>query len=121
MKNAAEIVKNAERIYATRDIEAAVAMYTDDAVIVWNDREVARGIDQVRAFHERFFDPSLTELDLKKTLIASGDNVIVVEFRASWKNPDSSRGQQSAAEHWFMEGGKLREWRAFVTTKKVTD
>lgn len=120
MKCAAEIVKQAEAVYRARDLEAAVAMYTEDAVIVWNGREVARGIDAVRAFHERFFDPARTDLRLDKTLIAASDGVIAVEWRAGWANPDGSRGEQIAAEHWFMDGEKLKEWRAFAITKRVT-
>jgi uncharacterized protein (TIGR02246 family) len=121
MKSAEEIVRYAEAVYRARNVDDAVAMFTDDAVIVWNGREVARGIDAVRAFHESFFDPALADMTLDKTLIASGDDAIAVEWHATWQNPDGTRGEQTAAEHWDMVGEQLKEWRAFAITKRVAD
>ncbi len=121
MDDAAEIVKQAEAVYGARNLEAAVSMFADDAVIIWNAREVARGNDAVKAFHESFFDPAITNLTLQKTLIATSNDVIAVEWFATWVNPDGSRAEQTAAEHWFMQGNKLKEWRAFVTTRRIND
>ncbi len=119
MKSPEQIVARAEDIYRRRDLEAAVAMFEPDAVIVWNGREVARGPEAIRAFHERFFDPSLEDIELRKTLRAASGEVIAVEWRARWRNPDGSRGEQVAAEHWTMKGERLTEWRAFVHTKRI--
>ncbi len=121
MRSAAEIVKHTEAVYQARDLEAAVALFAADAVIVWNGREMARGLDAVRAFHEGFFDPTKTDLTVEKSLIAASGDAIAVEWRAGWTNPDGSRGEQTAAEHWFMAGEKLAEWRAFAITKRVSD
>jgi uncharacterized protein (TIGR02246 family) len=90
MDDAADIVEQAEADYSARNLEAAVSMFADDAVIIWNAREVARGKDAVREFHERFFDPAITNLTLKKTLIASSDDAIAVEWFATWVNPDGT-------------------------------
>jgi uncharacterized protein (TIGR02246 family) len=120
MTSPEEIVRNAEAIYQARDLEAAVALFEPDAVIVWNGREVARGIDAVRAFHERFFDPGLRDVQLKKKLIAASDNAIAVEWHATWENPDGTRAEQTAAEHWDMKGERLTEWRAFAVTKRIS-
>ena len=68
---AEKVVRQAEAVYRRRDIEATMSLYSDDAVIVWNGREVARGAGEVRAFHERFYDPSIRNVQLDKTLIAA--------------------------------------------------
>ena len=68
---AEKIVRQAEAVYRRRDVEATMALYTDDAAIFWNGREVARGAEQVRAFHERFYDPSIRDVQLDKTVIAA--------------------------------------------------
>lgn len=116
---AEKIVRQAEAVYRRRDIEATMALYTDDAVIVWNGREVARGADAVRAFHERFYDPSIRNVQLDKTLIAASGDWIAVEWTAGWDNPDGTKARQIAGEHWKMRGDRLCEWRAFVSTKRV--
>ncbi len=116
---AEKIVRQAEAVYRRRDVEATMALYTDDAAIFWNGREVARGAEQVRAFHERFYDPSIRDVQLDKTLIAASGDWIAVEWIASWENPDGSKGRQVAGEHWKMRGDRLCEWRAFVSTKRV--
>jgi nuclear transport factor 2 (NTF2) superfamily protein len=117
---AEKIVRQAERVYRARDVDEACAMYEPDAVIIWNGREVARGEESVRKFHEAFFDPSITDLKLDKKMICASKDTIAVEWRASWGNPDGSRGEQFAAEHWEMRGERLTEWRAFATTKKIS-
>ena len=71
------------------------------------------------AFHERFYDPSIRDVQLDKTLIAASGDWIAVEWIASWENPDGSKGRQVAGEHWKMRGDRLCEWRAFVSTKRV--
>ena len=116
---AEKIVRQAEAVYRRRDVEATMALYTDDAAIFWNGREVARGAGQVRSFHERFYDPSIRDVQLDKTLIAASGDWIAVEWIASWENPDGSKGRQVAGEHWKMRGDRLCEWRAFVSTKRV--
>ena len=65
-------------------------MYEPDAVIIWNGREVARGEDAVRSFHESFFDPSIQNVQLDKKMIAASGDTIAVEWTASWDNPDGS-------------------------------
>lgn len=119
MTSPEQIVARAEAIYRRRDLEAAVGLFEPDAVIVWNGRQVARGTEAIRAFHERFFDPALQDVELRKTLCAASGAVIAVEWRATWRNPDGSRGEQVAAEHWTMKGERLAEWRAFVHTKRI--
>lgn len=120
MENAEAIVRRCEAIYRSRDVDAACALYEPDAVIVWNGREVARGEAAVRAFHEAFFDPSISDLTLDKTLRAASGDTIAVEWHATWRNGDGSRGEQTAAEFWTMRGERLSEWRAFVHTKRIT-
>ena len=119
MENAEDIVRQAEAIYRAREVEPAVALYEPDAVIVWNGREVARGTEAIRRFHERFFDPSISDMELHKTLRAASGDVIAVEWRASWRNGDGTGGEQTAAEFWTMKGARLAEWRAFVHTRRV--
>jgi nuclear transport factor 2 (NTF2) superfamily protein len=114
-----KIVRQAESVYRERDVDKACAMYEPDAVIIWNGRVVATGEDEVRAFHERFFDPSLRNVKLDKKMVAASGDTIAVEWRASWENPDGTRGEQFAAEHWEMRGERLTEWRAFVTSRRV--
>ncbi len=116
---AEKIVREAERVYRRRIVDEACAMYEPDAVIIWNGREVARGEAAVRKFHEAFFDPSIKNVKLDKKMIAASGDTIAVEWRATWDNPDGSRGEQFAAEHWEMRGERLTEWRAFVTSKKI--
>lgn len=116
---AEKIVRQAEAVYRRRDIEATMALYTDDAVIEWNGRKVARGAEAVRAFHERFYDPSIRNVQLDKTLIAASGDWIAVEWTASWDNPDGTKARQIAGEHWKMRGDRLCVWRAFVSTKRV--
>jgi len=119
MENAEQIVREAEAIYRRRDVEEAVALYEPDATIVWNGKEVARGTEQIRAFHEKFFDPAFKDVQLDKKLVAASGNTIAVEWTATWTNPDGSRGEQVAGEHWDMKGDRLSEWRAFVSTRRV--
>ena len=119
MENAEQIVRHAEAVYRRRVVDEACAMYTPDAVIVWNGREVARGPEQIRAFHEKFFEPAFRNVRLDKTLRAASGDTIAVEWHATWDNPDGSRGEQTAAEHWTMRGAQLSEWRAFVHTRRV--
>lgn len=116
---AEEIVRLAEAVYRRRDVEETMALYTDDAVIVWNGKEVARGADEIRAFHEKFYDPVTQNVKLDKTLIAASGDWIAVEWTASWDNADGSKGAQVAGEHWKMRGDQLCEWRAFVSTRRV--
>ncbi len=116
---AERVVRHAEAVYRRRDVEETMALYTDDAVIVWNGREVARGADEVRAFHERFYDAARRNVQLDKTLIAASGDWIAVEWTASWDNGDGSAGRQVAGEHWKMRGDRLCEWRAFVSTRRV--
>ncbi len=119
MERAEDIVKRAESVYQRRSLEEAMDFYYPDAVIVWNGREVARGAEQVRSFHEKFFDPAIKELSLKKTLRAASGDTIAVEWHATWENPDGSHGDQTAAEFWTLKEGRLTEWRAFVNTRRV--
>ncbi len=119
MTSPEQIVGTAEDIYQRRDIEAAVALFEPDATIVWNGKEMARGTEAIRAFHERFFDPSIRNVRLSKKLIAASHDAIAVEWRATWDNPDGTRAEQTAAEHWDMKGGRIAEWRAFAVTKRI--
>ena len=82
LEAAEEIVRLAEAVYRRRDVDETMALYTDDAVIVWNGKEVARGTDQVRVFHEKFYDPVTQNVKLDKTLIAASGDWIAVEWSA---------------------------------------
>lgn len=119
LDEAEKVVRLAEAVYRRRDVEEAVALYEPDATIIWNGREVARGTDQIRAFHVKFFDPAIQNMQLDKTLVAASGNTIAVEWAATWDNPDGTRGEQIAGEHWDMKGERLTQWRAFVSTRRV--
>ena len=61
MGGAEFVVKRAESVYQHRSLEEAADSFDPDAVIVCNGREVGRGAEQLRSFHEEFFDPAIRE------------------------------------------------------------
>ena len=116
---AGELVAAAEQIYASRDVDRIVELFTDDAVINWNGRQVASGIAEIRAWHQRALIEAMTDFAPAKRLRAVSGDVIAAEWDARFTDGDGQAWTQHAAEIWTMCGEQLAVWDAWAINRPV--
>ncbi len=51
-RNPEEIVQAAEAAYTTLDIDQMMALFDPEIVLMWNGKVAARGLDELRRWHE---------------------------------------------------------------------
>jgi putative hydrolase of the HAD superfamily len=113
---AARLVREAEAAYTTQDVDAALRLFHPDAIVYWNGRKVASGMDEIRQFHvERLgFDGTPRRgFRLRKTLRAAQGDTIAVEWEATLDSGDGPPIETRAAELWTMRGDLVVEWHAY--------
>lgn len=111
--NPENLVKAAEEAYNSLDIERMLTLFAPDIVFYRNGKLVAKGIDAVRQWHERFV-VSVKDYRLHKDLRAASGDMITVEFMETWVNPKNDEPMQGfGAEFWTMEGDRLAEWHLY--------
>ena len=116
---ASELVATAEQIYARRDLDQILGLFTDDAVINWNGRQVAHGTDEIRAWHQRALIDAMTDFTPTKKLRAVSENTIAAQWDARFTDRKGQAWTQHAAEVWTMRGHLLAVWDAWAINRPV--
>lgn len=114
MRSAPEgLVYAAEAAYASLDVDRVMALFHPEIVLYWNGELRARGLDEVRRWHERSF-AGVRDYRIRKTLRAATGDTIAVEWTDSWRDAASgARTVGHGAELWTMRGDRLCEWHAY--------
>ena len=113
-----EVVATAEVAYSEGDVERCVGLFTAGAIVVWNNKLVATGTEEIREFHRRLLPGPL---DLRKRLVLALGSRLVVQWRASWSTGPDSGVEQAALEVWEMTPeGLLSRWEAIERRRNVT-
>jgi nuclear transport factor 2 (NTF2) superfamily protein len=112
--DAAAIVKFAEEVHASRDIDRMLECFDPEVSVYWNGKKVATGLAELRRFYEVFFTP-LQDFTLKKTLRAATGNTIAVEWTHTKVDQYGNHFEGHAAEIWTMKNDRLVEWHAYCT------
>jgi nuclear transport factor 2 (NTF2) superfamily protein len=74
---------------------------------------VAKGTDELRRWHERFFS-AVKDYRLSKTLRAASGNVITVEFAERWVSTRDGQGKEGfGGEFWTINGDRLAKWHLY--------
>lgn len=107
------LVKAAEEAYNSLDLERILALFAPDVVFYRNGKLVAKGIDAVRHWHEKFV-ASVKDYRLHKTLRAASGDTITLEFVETWTNVNDGQSMESfGGEFWTMEGDRLADWHLY--------
>jgi uncharacterized protein (TIGR02246 family) len=107
------LVRRAEDAYNAQDVDGVLALFTADAVFHMNGKPMARGTDELRRWHERFFN-AVTDYRLRKTLRAATAAVITVEFTERWVSTRDGQPREGfGGEFWTMQGDRLAEWHLY--------
>jgi len=116
-----ELVREAEAAYAALDLNRIMKLFDPEIVLHWNGEPRARGLDELRRWHERSF-ANVCDYRIRKTLRAASGDTIAVEWTDSWVDAASNASMQGhGAEFWRMNGRRLREWRAYWRGRSVAD
>ena len=108
-----DLVKAAEDAYNALDVERVLRLFTPDAVFIMNGKLKAKGTDELRQFHERFF-AAVTDYRLRKTLRAAAGNVVTVEFEETFvSTKDGTAMEAFGGEFWTIDGERLAEWHLY--------
>src|SRR5690349_19408466 len=83
---AEDIVRAAEAAYTTLDIDQIMALFDPEIVLVWNGKVAARGLDELRRWHEERHAGRERQW-IRKTLRAASGDTIAVEWVTRWKDP----------------------------------
>ncbi len=118
-EQADQLVAAAEQIYARRDLEEILPLFTDDAVINWNGRQVAKGTAEIRSWHQRALVDAMTDFAPTKKLRAVSENTIAAQWDARFTDLHGQAWTQHAAEIWTMRGQQLAVWEAWVINRPV--
>jgi putative hydrolase of the HAD superfamily len=113
---ARRLVRMAEEAYGAQDLDAIMKLFHPDAIVHWNGRKVASGLDEVRRFHVEtlgFGEATRQDYRLRKTLRAAQGDTIAVEWSSSYRSADGEPREGRAAEVWTMRGDLLIEWHAY--------
>jgi uncharacterized protein (TIGR02246 family) len=107
------LVQAAEDAYNALDVERVLGLFTPDAVFHRNGKLQAKGIDELRQFHETFF-AAVKDYRLSKTLRAAAGDIVTVEFVETWvSTKDDTPMQGFGGEFWTIDGGRLAEWHLY--------
>lgn len=82
----------------SRDLDAIVATYAPDAVLVDTDR-IGRGVDHIRAAHAEVLDAA-ADLEPELELLADGD-VVFVAWKAT-SDDDTDAGTELVGTNTFV-------------------
>ena len=110
---AEESVRAAEAAYTSLDIDRMMALFDADSVLVWNGEVAARGLAELRRWHEERFADRRDQRMQKASRAVTGQTV-AVELHATWTDTTTGRPMESyGGEFWTMNGDRLREWHAY--------
>jgi hypothetical protein len=113
-RNPEEIVRAAEAAYTTLDIDEIMALFDPEIVLVWNGKVAARGLDELRRWHEERHAGRKSQT-IRKTLRAASGDTIAVEWIARWNDPATGTPMEGhGGEFWRMRGDRLLEWHAYA-------
>jgi nuclear transport factor 2 (NTF2) superfamily protein len=111
--DADRLVRSAESAYASQDIEAVLALFDPNVVFFWNGVLQARGLTELRRWHETAF-ANARDYRIRKTLRAASGDTIAVEWADSWIDRGSgTRRRGCGAEFWTMKDAKVLRWDAY--------
>src|SRR5687768_10397931 len=85
-KSADELVRAAEAAYTSLDIDEIMSLFDPDIVLVWNEKVAARGLEELRRWHEERH-AGRTSQTIRKTLRAVSGDTIAVGWVAEWNDP----------------------------------
>jgi nuclear transport factor 2 (NTF2) superfamily protein len=109
---AREMVRNAERDFASGNVESILSGYTDDIVIRFADVPEIRG----KAAAEQFLRARFARqrnYRLKKELRIFQGNVIGNYWDGDWEDARTGRKMRGrGTEFWWVVGGKVAIWEA---------
>jgi ketosteroid isomerase-like protein len=113
---ALEVVTKFNEAFGRADVDAVMALMTDDCVFDNTypppDGELFRGRDQVRRFWEGFFASTESPRFETEEIFAAGDRV-VSRWRYSW-GEGASGGHVRGADLFLVRDGKVAEKRSYV-------
>ena len=122
-----ELVRKAEAAYLSLDIDRIMALFDRDIVQYWDGRRNIEGWDALREDHLTDFlrllpdgSPGIQDYSLKKTLRMACDDMIAVEFVASFRDRRSGDlFEDRGAEFWWIKDDRLVEWHGYSTEVRM--
>jgi nuclear transport factor 2 (NTF2) superfamily protein len=102
-----DFLREAERAWREGDAEAALAPYTEDAVLHYGEG-LSRSGEELRDWPQRWFEYLTDEFKITKTFRAFSDDCLASEWQSEWTHP--ATGEQMidrGAEFFFFRGDKV--------------
>lgn len=101
-------VQAVEKIWQARDGKAAVADYTDDAVVYYGQGQSHRG-EKLREWPSRWFDYA-KDLQINKTYRGHSGNCIAGSWESRYTHPETGKIMlERGAELFMLRGDKVYE------------
>jgi nuclear transport factor 2 (NTF2) superfamily protein len=101
-------VRDVEKVWQARDGDAAVASYTDDAVVYYGKGQSHRG-EALRRWPGRWFEHA-KDLQINKTYRAHHGNCIAGTWESRYTDPETGKViNERGAELFFLRGDKVYE------------
>ena len=97
---AGDIIRTHNAAFAQRDLDAFVSAYNDNAVVIIDGQEMARGVDQIRALYAADFQRRNYDIEIRS--FNEGDYFVSVEEAIKFR--DGRTVCCSSAEYEFFNG-----------------
>jgi nuclear transport factor 2 (NTF2) superfamily protein len=105
-------LREAEAAWQQGDPDAAVAAYTDDAIIFYGE-ELSRTGEEVREWARRWFG-HVDDFEITKTFRAFSDGCLASEWRSEYTDPATGKRMiERGAEFFFFRGNKVYRHHMF--------
>jgi uncharacterized protein (TIGR02246 family) len=110
-----EAVKKLDEAFGQFDLEAVLAFYEDDAVLVIEPGRLARGREELRAFFKRVFALKGKAEQMETHVLESGD---IALFTSRWRftgiAPDGTSFQKESIATSVFRKGEDGGWRMVI-------
>jgi uncharacterized protein (TIGR02246 family) len=110
-----EAVKNLDEAFDQADLQAVLAFYEEDAVLVVEPGRLARGRDELKTFFQRAFALGGKAVQLETHVIESGDLAL---FTSRWRftgvAADGTSFQKDAIATSVFRKGEDGGWRLVI-------
>jgi len=113
--NPEEVVKELDEAFGHADLEAVLAFYEDDAVVVVEPGRLARGKDELTRFFLHVFALKGTATQIETNVLESGD---IALFTSRWRftgtTQDGTPFQKESIATSVFRKGKDGRWRMVI-------